>query len=54
MKIEMRCPNGHREIIEDSRTRKLSEEGKIRIVNRVDRYQYYPILEKNLEAARNE
>ena len=35
-------------------TRKLSEEGRIRIVNRVDRYQYYPILEKNLEAARNE
>jgi hypothetical protein len=35
-------------------TRKLCDEGRVRIVNRVDRYQYYPILEKNLEAARNE
>ena len=35
-------------------TRKLSEEGRIRIVNSVDRYQYYPLLGKNLEADRNE
>lgn len=35
-------------------TRKLRDEGKIRIVDAVDRYQYYPILEKNLEAVRNE
>lgn len=37
-----------------SAAEKLQKEGRIIIEDRVDRYQYYPILEKKLEAVRNE
>ena len=34
-------------------TRKLRDEGKIRIVDAVDRYEYFPVFEKKLEEVKN-
>lgn len=35
-------------------TRKLSNEGRVRIVDRVDRYEYFPVFEKKPEEVKNE